>query len=61
MRISRMPRTPWPSRGGPGAEHLDAVAAELNDRPRTTLDYDTPAQRVTTLLTTNQQQCCNDR
>ncbi|OXM64794.1 IS30 family transposase, partial [Amycolatopsis vastitatis] len=44
------------------AEHLDTVAAELNDRPRMTLDWDTPAERMTQLLTTthNQQQCCND-
>jgi IS30 family transposase len=33
------------------AEHLDTVAAELNDRPRMTLDWDTPAERMTTLLT----------
>ncbi len=42
------------------AEHLDTVAIELNDRPRMTLDWDTPAERMTQLLTThNQQQCCN--
>ncbi|MDX3189075.1 IS30 family transposase [Streptomyces sp. MN03-5084-2B] len=43
-------------------EHLDTVAAGLNDRPRMTLDWDTPAERMTQLLTTthNQQQCCND-
>jgi IS30 family transposase len=35
------------------AEHLDTVAAELNDRPRMTLDWDTPAERITTLLATN--------
>jgi IS30 family transposase len=34
------------------AEHLDAVAAELNDRPRQTLGWDSPAERVTGLLTT---------
>jgi IS30 family transposase len=34
------------------AEHLDAVAAELNDRPRQTLGWDSPAERVTQLLTT---------
>ena len=33
------------------AEHLDHVAAELNDRPRMTLGWDTPAERMTTLLT----------
>jgi IS30 family transposase len=32
-------------------EHLDAVADELNRRPRKTLDWDTPAQRLATLLT----------
>ena len=33
-------------------EHLDAVAAELNDRPRQTLDWHTPAQHLNKLLTT---------
>jgi IS30 family transposase len=33
-------------------EHLDAVAAELNDRPRETLGWDSPAERMTRLLTT---------
>ncbi|MFI7548065.1 IS30 family transposase [Actinoplanes sp. NPDC049599] len=32
-------------------QHLDAVAAELNARPRKTLDWDTPAQRLHKLLT----------
>jgi IS30 family transposase len=32
------------------AEHLAAVAAELNSRPRKILDWDTPAQRLTGLL-----------
>ena len=32
------------------AEHLAAVAAELNARPRKTLDWDTPAQALTRLL-----------
>ncbi|MET8054978.1 IS30 family transposase [Streptosporangium sp. NPDC005286] len=31
-------------------EHLDTVAAELNARPRKTLDWDTPAERLATLL-----------
>lgn len=31
-------------------EHLDAVAAELNSRPRKTLDWDTPAERLQNLL-----------
>jgi len=43
------------------SEHLDAVAAELNDRPRMTLDWDTPAERMTALLTITDQQCCDDR
>lgn len=33
-------------------EHLAAVAAELNERPRETLGWDTPAQRLATLLDT---------
>jgi IS30 family transposase len=32
------------------AQHLNHVAAELNDRPRMTLSWDTPAERMTTLL-----------
>ncbi len=31
-------------------EHLDAVAAELNGRPRKTLGWETPAERLSTLL-----------
>ena len=30
---------------------LDLVAAELNNRPRKSLDWDTPAERLATLLT----------
>jgi transposase, IS30 family len=41
-------------------EHLDFVAAERNGRPRKTLDWDTPAERMTPLLTANQQQCCDN-
>ncbi len=33
-----------------GREHLDAVAAELNGRPRKTLDWETPAERLHKLL-----------
>ncbi|MFI6530791.1 IS30 family transposase [Streptomyces uncialis] len=33
-------------------EHLTRIAAELNARPRRTLDWHTPAQRLHTLLTT---------
>ncbi len=32
-------------------EHLDAVAAELNNRPRKTLGWETPAERLSKLLT----------
>ena len=35
-------------------EHLAAVAAQLNRRPRKTLHWDTPAERLATLLDTNQ-------
>jgi IS30 family transposase len=31
------------------ADHVTAVAAELNARPRKTLSWDTPAQRLTQL------------
>jgi IS30 family transposase len=31
-------------------EHLDAVADQLNRRPRKTLDWDTPAERLATLI-----------
>jgi IS30 family transposase len=31
-------------------QHLDAVAAELNSRPRKTLEWDTPAERLQNLL-----------
>jgi transposase, IS30 family len=32
-------------------EHLDTVAVQLNGRPRETLGWDTPAERMATLLT----------
>jgi transposase, IS30 family len=34
-------------------DHLNAVAAELNGRPRKTLGWDTPTERFATLLNTN--------
>jgi IS30 family transposase len=36
--------------GAHTASHLAAVAAELNNRPRKVLAWDTPAQRLTALL-----------
>jgi IS30 family transposase len=33
------------------SEHLDAVAVQLNGRPRKTLGWDTPAERLANLLT----------
>jgi IS30 family transposase len=41
-------------------EHLATVAAELNGRPRETLNWDSPAQRLATLLDVNNQRCCDD-
>lgn len=36
-------------------EHLDTVAAELNSRPRKTLGWETPAERLSKLLATTRQ------
>lgn len=36
-------------------EHLDTVAAELNSRPRKTLGWETPAERLHKLLATTRQ------
>ncbi|WP_236569079.1 IS30 family transposase [Streptomyces sp. MBT58] len=36
-------------------DHLDAVAAELNSRPRKTLDWKAPAERLSKLLATTRQ------
>ncbi|MFF2045103.1 hypothetical protein ACFVVX_32280 [Kitasatospora sp. NPDC058170] len=33
-----------------GPEHLTAVAAEVNGRPRKTLGWETPAERLAKLL-----------
>ncbi|MEJ2871986.1 IS30 family transposase [Actinomycetospora sp. OC33-EN08] len=42
-------------------EHLTAVAAELNGRPRKTLDWDSPAERLASLLAqADEQRCCDD-
>ena len=37
------------------AEHLAAVADELNNRPRKTLGWDTPAEALAKLLSTEQE------
>jgi IS30 family transposase len=35
-------------------EHLNAVASELNSRPRKTLGWETPTERLSTLLKAQQ-------
>ena len=36
--------------GGHSQEHLDAVAVQLNSRPRETLGWETPAERLAQLV-----------
>lgn len=36
--------------GGLTQADLDKIANRLNNRPRKVLDYDTPAERLTTIL-----------
>lgn len=36
--------------GGLTQHDLDEIAARLNNRPRKVLGYDTPAERLTTIL-----------
>ncbi|GAB2444876.1 hypothetical protein GCM10027262_64490 [Nocardia tengchongensis] len=43
-----------------GPEELEYVAQQLNNRPRKTLDWDTPAERLRDLLTAQHQQRCDD-
>jgi IS30 family transposase len=43
------------SLAGHSAEHLDAVAAQLNDRPRKTLAFKTPAEKLARLLSDDQR------
>lgn len=50
-----LPRQYFPKGTDPARysrEQLDAVAAELNSRPRKTLGWETPAERLAKLLAT---------
>jgi hypothetical protein len=54
-RQVRPPRISAPSSSAPQRGSNDAVATELNDRPRKTLGWKTPAERLRKLLATTRQ------